>query len=117
MNDLSMYKLLTSGKITVNNAGGGPSAVLAAVSGKTIIVMGGLLTITLGATAGGGLVNILDGTTAIEIFDANAVNFYPFNFGNRGYPLTQGNAFQISVTGAGGNQATANILAWGLVSA
>lgn len=117
MNELALYKLLTSGKVTVNNAGAGPTAVLAAVTGKTIIAMGAIITVTLAATAGGGIVNFLNGTTAIESFDANAVNTYYLNFGDRGYPLTQGSALQISVTGAGGNQATANILAWGLVSA
>lgn len=118
MNDLNQYKLLTSGKVVVANGSAGPTAVLAAVTGKTIVLMGGIITITVAATGGSGVVNILDGTTVLQLFDANTIALtYPFNFGNRGYPLTQGNAFQISVTTAVTNQATANILAWGLVSA
>lgn len=118
MNDLSQYKLLTSGKITVAQGSAGPTAVLSAVSGKTIILMGGIIAITVAATGGGGVVNILDGSTVLQLFDANTIaETYYLNFGNRGYPLTQGNAFQISVTTAVTNQATANIIAWGLVSA
>lgn len=117
MDSLALYKQLASGKVTVSNGGAGPTAVLAAVTSKTIILMGGIITVTVAATGGGGVVNILDGTTVLQPFDANAVGTYYLNFGNRGYPLTQGNAFQISVTTAATNQATANILAWGLVSA
>jgi hypothetical protein len=117
MNDLAMYKLLTSGKVTVNNGSAGPTAVLAAVTNKTIVVMQFTISVTTAATGGGGVVNVLDGTTAVWTFDANTVGNIVVNLGNRGYVLTQGNALQISVTGAITLQATANITATGLVSA
>lgn len=117
MDTLALYKQLGSGNKTVTDGAAGPVAVLAAVTGRTIIVMGAVLNVTTAATGGSGVVNILDGTTVLASFEADASGYYPIDFGNRGYPLTQGNAFQVSVTSAVTTQASANILAWGLVSA
>jgi hypothetical protein len=92
------------------------SVIAAQGAGKVIRITRGCISVTTAAAAGGGLVRICDGTTTIMQWDANAVKDYYFDFGDVGYPLTANTAFQLIVSGAGGNQATANIAAVGIVA-
>ncbi len=90
------------------------SIIAAQTAPANIRITRGVISVTVAATGATGLVRICDGATTIQQWDANAISAYKFDFGDTGYPLTAGNAFQLIVSGAGGNQATANIMAVGL---
>ena len=104
------------GNGSASNGSATLSVIAAQTSPKTMRVTRGVVSVTTAATGGGGLVRICDGTTTLMQWDANAVKDYYFDFGDAGYSLTAGNAFQLIVSGAGANQATANIMAVALVS-
>lgn len=96
----------TQGNISATN-GGTTGVIIAAQSGKVLRIREGSVSVYLAATGATGLVRICDGTTTIMQWDANAVGGFQFDFGEAGYPLTSGNAFQLIVSGAGTNQASA----------
>ena len=100
-----------TGNGSANNAGATTSIIASPGATKVIRVMKGVVSVTTAAAGGGGLVRICDGTTTIMQWDANAVKGYTFDYGDIGFPLTAGNAFQLIVSGAGVTQATANIMA------
>lgn len=99
----------TTGTDEVANGSEEATIIAAPGAGKVIRVLGGIVTVTLAATGGGGLVKLEDGSggTAFVKIDADAVGFYPFNFGPRGYPLTANTLLNLTVDSAGTNEATA----------
>lgn len=98
----------TNGRAQALQGAATASVIAAQGAGKVLRITKGVVTVTTAAAGGGGLVRICDGTTTIMQWDANGVNAYPFDFGDIGYPCTANTAFQLIVSGAVGNQATAD---------
>lgn len=78
-------------------------------AGKVLRIMRGTVMVTLAATGGTGEVALEDGVGGTRIFeaDADAVGVFSFDFGDDGYPLTANTVLNLTVDGAGTNQATA----------
>lgn len=95
------------GNVGVTNAGATGVIIAAQGAGKVLRIREGNVSVTLAATGATGLVRICDGTTTIMQWDANATGGYAFDFGEAGYPITANTAFQLIVSGAGTNQASA----------
>lgn len=105
------YKIL-GGNATVTNSGATGTVITCPTSqipGATakLYLIGGNISVTTAATGGGGVVNILDGSTVIFSVPAAAAGSFQVYFGESGYPMTPGNNITISVTGAVSNQASA----------
>lgn len=86
---------------------------IGAVTGKTLRLMTGYVSVTLAATGGGGLVALEDGVGGTVLFQvsADAVGYYPFDFSPRGISLTAGRSLNLTVNGAVTNQASARCTA------
>lgn len=106
----------TNGTASVTNASPTLPIVAAQGAGKVFRITKGVIGITLAATAGGGLVKLVDGSTLLMQWDANSVNSFPFDFGDAGYPGTANTALNLTVSGAAGNQASATCALVGLVA-
>ena len=106
-----------NGTAAVTN-GGVTSVIIAAQgAGKVLRITKGVVAVTLAATGATGLVRICDGSTTIQQWDANtASGSFAFDYGDVGYPLTANTAFQLIVSGAGTNQASATCSAVALVA-
>lgn len=107
MSEAMHYQIVTGTAEAAN--GDVDKTVLAAVSGKTIRLMRGIVTVTVVATGGGGEVALEDGANGTRIleWDADALGSYPFDFGEEGYPLTTATLLNLTVDGAATTQATA----------
>lgn len=106
----------TSGTGTANNAGATIVLLAAPASNEIVRVTAYVLTVTLAASGGSGIVSLKDGTTTLMSWDANALMNSQVNFGEAlGFPLSAGNALNLVVESAGGNQATANASAVGYI--
>ena len=105
-----------TGTASVSN--GTPSATVIAAQGpgKTLRITKGTLAVTTAAVGGGGVVNLLDGSTVLMTWDANAVKDYYFDFGDVGYKLSSNSALGVSVTTAVTTQASATCAAIALVA-
>jgi hypothetical protein len=101
------YNLLSGAGTAANGAA--TTALIAAQGAATNIrLISGVVSVTLAATGGGGVVSLKDGTTLIMRWDANAVGSFPFTFGEAtGYPLSANSALNLVVESAVTNQATA----------
>jgi len=84
---------------------------------KTLYVQKGVIAVTLVATGGGGLVSLEDGVGGAKFIniDADALGFYPFDFGEPGFPLTANTLLNATVDGAATNQATATVTVTGII--
>lgn len=104
--DYSGYKWLSGTALAAN--GDVDKEVIAAQT-KPIRILAGTINVTVAATGGGGKVALEDaaGGTVIWQADANAVAGHRIDFGPLGYPLTAGNALNLTVDGAVTNQASA----------
>lgn len=98
----------TEGQATATEADQ-DEAVIAATSGSVIRLLTGYISITLAATGGGGLAALEDGVGGTIVFQvpAAAVGSFPFDFRPNGFPLTVGNALNLTVNAATTNEATA----------
>ena len=104
----------TNSYITVEGTGeaadgSADATVIAAVTGKVIKVLTGILTVHVAAAGNAGKAALEDGaggTRFLEV-DADTVGEYPIDFGPRGYPLTAGNALNLTVDEDGATEATA----------
>lgn len=97
----------TSGAGSASN-GGATTAILAAPgTGKRLYLRSGVVSVTVAATGGSGMVTLKDGSTVIQRWDANALGSYPFDYGEIGYPLSLNSALNLVVESAVTNQATA----------
>lgn len=105
-----------NGTASVTTAGATGSVIAAQGAGTVIRITRGVVAVTLAATGATGLVRICDGTTTIQQWDANAVGGFIFDYGDVGYPLTANTAFQVIVSGAGTNQASATCSAVAIVA-
>lgn len=100
---------LVSGSATVTNATPTLALIAAPAAGEVIRVTAFVITVTLAATGGSGIVSVKDGTTTLMSWDANALMNSQINLGEGiGFPLTAGNAFNLVAENAVGNQATVN---------
>ena len=89
------------------------TVIAAQGSNKKLHLMRGVLSVTLAATGGGGEAAVEDGvggTRIIEV-DADALGFYPFDFGDEGIPLSANTILNLTVDGAVTNQASARLSA------
>lgn len=109
-----MYRRV-NGKANVNNGAASATVIAAQGTGKVIRLTWGVVTITVAATGGGGLVSIKDGTTVIQSYPANTLDTYYIEYGDDGFPLTANSALNIVVEGAATTQATAFISVCGNV--
>lgn len=91
---------IVSGTAEVSNADVNET-VLAAVSGKSLRLLKGVVMVTVVAD-GGGEAALEDGAGGTKIFevDTDALGVYPIDFGDEGYPLTSGNVLNLNVSGA-----------------
>ena len=105
--DYSGYNWLSGTALAAN--GDADKTLIAAQTGKPIRVLSGTINVTVAATGTGGLVALEDGAggTVIWQADANAVGGHRVDFGPLGYPLTAGNALNLTVDGAVTTQASA----------
>lgn len=100
---------LVSGSVTANNATPTVALIAAPGASEVIRVTAFVITVTLAATGGSGIVSLKDGTTTMMSWDANALMNSQINMGEAiGYPLSAGNALNLVAENAGGNQATVN---------
>lgn len=98
---------LTQGKGTVVEGAATVELIAAPGAGKVIRLIGGVITVTLVATGGGGVVSLKDGTTVIFSAEGDATGSIPFYFGEQGYPLTANTALNLVAESAVTNEATA----------
>lgn len=106
----------SQGTNTANNGATSGTVIAAPGVGKVLRLTNFVLTVTVAAVGGGGLVNIQDGTTTIMSFPADALNSWLFDFGERGYALSDNAALTVNVSGAATTQATARLTAVALVN-
>lgn len=94
---------------TANN-GAADATLLAAQSGKTFYVLRGYVAVTTAAVGGGGRVALENGVGGTRFFEvpADAIGYYPVNFGEEGYRLSTNTALNLTVDTAVTTQATAN---------
>lgn len=87
-------------------------------AGKVIRLQKAVISVVVVAASAGGEVALEDGVGGTRIFeaDADALGVYSIDFGDRGYALTANTLLNLTVDGSGGNQATANCTAVGIVS-
>jgi len=80
-------------------------------AGNALRITKAVISVTLAATGGGGLVALEDGVGGTRIFEADAdlAGVYPLDFGEIGYPLTANTLLNLTVDGAVTNQATARV--------
>jgi len=105
---ITSYVILSGTAAAANGAANG--TILAAQgAGKRIYVLRGFVSVHVAAVGGGGLVGLEDGVGGTRFFnsDADAVGFYPVDFGEEGYPLSANTLFNVAVSGAGTTQASA----------
>jgi hypothetical protein len=83
--------------------------IIAAVTGKVIRVLKGVLTVHVAAAGNAGKAALEDGAGGTRFFevDADTVGEYQLDFGPTGYPLTAGNALNLTVDEDGATEATA----------
>lgn len=95
---------------SVSNGSEEATIIAAQGAGKQIRITKAVITVTVAATGGGGEVALEDGSGGTRIFeaDADAVGVYSLDFGETGYPLTANTLLNLTVDGAGTNEATAN---------
>lgn len=105
-----------NGTASVTNAGATGSIIAAQGAGTALRVTRGVISVTLAATGGSGLIRLCDGTNTIMQWDANAVMNAPFDFGEAGYPLTANTALQVIASGAVTNQASGTCAAVAIVA-
>ena len=89
--------------------GAADTEIIAATAGKITRLQKAVVSVSLAAVGGGGEVALEDaaGGTRIWEADADALGVYNIDFGELGYPLTAGNALNLTVDGAVTTQATA----------
>ncbi len=105
-----------NGTASVTNVSATAAIIAAQGANKVMRITKGVVAVTLAATGGSGVVNLQDGSTVIMKWDANAVGAYPFDFGDIGYPLSANSAFNLTVTTAVTNQASATCAATAVVA-
>lgn len=99
--------VLLSGSGSVSNGTQTIAIIAAPAANQAIRLTAGVLAVTVAATGGGGIVSLKDGTNVIQSWDVNAISNFQFTFGESiGYPLTVGNALNLTVSAAVTNQAT-----------
>lgn len=89
------------------------TVIAAQGAGKTMHLLRGVLSVSLAAAGGGGeaaIENGAGGTRIIEV-DADAVGYFPFDFGDEGIPLSANTLLNLTVDGAVTTQATARLSA------
>jgi hypothetical protein len=97
------------GKANVANGSATATVIAAQGAGKVIRPTWGVLTVTVAATGGGGLISLKSGTTVIISYPANTADTYYVEFGDDGYPWDANTAVTMVSEGAGSNQASAFI--------
>jgi len=98
------------GSATVTEAAQNSTVIAAQGAGTRLRIRKAMLTVTLAATgAGGGLVKLEDGSGGEALFtaDADAVGFFPIDFGEDGFDLTANTVLNLTVDSAATNEATA----------
>lgn len=104
-----------SGKVWLNgtdlstNASADKTIIAAQGVGKTFRVMSGVVSVTVAAVGGGGLVALENGVDGTVIWQANAdaSGVYQIDFRPVGYPLTENTLLNLTVNGAATTQASA----------
>lgn len=94
---------------TVANTDEDKTIIAAQGAGKVVRVMKAVVSVTLVATGGGGLVALEDAAGGTRFFEADAdgLGVYVIDFGPRGFPLTANAVLNLTVDGAGTNEASA----------
>jgi hypothetical protein len=92
--------------------------LIAAISGKQIVVQQVHLAVTAASSGGTGIVTLRDGTGGTVLWQATAAAVANFNIQlsadpTNGYPLTSGNALSLEVSG-GSTEASAFAIATGI---
>ncbi len=106
------------GTATVAQASEEATILAAQGAGKRIYIQHLAVTVLLAATGGTGEVAVEDGSGGTRLFeaDADAVGVYHVDFGQPGFPLTPNTLLNLTVDGAGTNEATARATFTGMVS-
>lgn len=101
------------GSVEAANGDVDKTVIAAQGANKTLRLKYAIVSVTLAATGGTGEVALEDGVGGTRFFeaDADAVGVYRIDFGEWGYPLTSNTLLNLTVDGAGTNQATARCMA------
>ena len=99
----------SSGTGSATEAAQNTTIIAAPGADKHLRIMKGFISITLAATGGGGLASLEDGAggTKIDNIPASVLGAWPFDFGPKGYPLTDATLLNLTVDAATTNEATA----------
>lgn len=102
-----------TGTAAANNGAADSTVIAAPGANKLLRLVSGIITVTVAAVGGGGLVALEDGVAGTRILQANAdtLKEIPFNFGPKGIPLTSNTLLNLTVDTAATTQATANVTA------
>lgn len=108
---------LVNGAATVNNGAAAATLLAAPGAGNILRVNKVMIAVETAAVGATGAVQLKDGASGSVIFqaDADAVGYFPLDFGDEGYPLSSGNLLQLVVAGAGTTQATVFAMATGFI--
>lgn len=109
---------IVSGTAEAVNGDVDKTVLAAPGAGKITRLQHAVISVTVAATGGTGEVALEDGAGGTRIFeaDADAVGVYLIDFGDAGYPLTANTVLNLTVDGAGTNQASARCTAVGVTA-
>lgn len=100
---------LVQGRVSVDNGAASAVAIAAPGAGRITRICRGVLTVTVAATGGGGVVSLKDGTTVLNSFPAAALGVYAFEWGDQGFALTTNTALNLVSESGVTTQATAQL--------
>ena len=106
---------LISAAASVTNGAPSVAAIAAPGAGRKNVIAWGVLTISLAATGGGGVVSLKDGSTVLCSFPAAAVNVFYVQLGDNGYYMSANSALNLVAESAVTNQASAQLLITGYI--
>lgn len=108
---------IVNGAATVSDGAATATLLAAPGANKITRVQKVMLVVETAAAGGGGVVQLKDGASGTVIFqaDADALGFFPLDFGDEGYPLSTNNLLQLVVASAVTTQAKAFAMATGFV--